>query len=382
MTNSVRLGRVVCLARDETRVSPDGDYRTAGILNRGRGLFERPPITGVETKYTKLFRLHEGQLVYSKLFGWEGSVAVVSPAFDGCFVSPEFPTFDTDDSQIDRSYLGQIIRWDGFVEQLAGGTTGMGQRRQRVNIEQFENSVIPLPDLDEQRRIATYLESLDGLADMVAQRQKIAQALFVSARNEIFIGRQRQSPRVVLRDILTLERRALVVDPGKSYRQIGIYSWGKGIIRREPAPGSELSRLRYFSFPPRALLLSNIQAWEGAVAVTGSDESGYVASNRFLPYLPIDEDAVHVEYLRHYFLSEPGLAQIGQASPGTQVRNRTLGIKLFEDLTIPLPDIAEQRRIAAYLESLDGLVGLMAQRTKVAQALPVSARTEIFSAMV
>jgi len=186
MTNSVRLGRVVCLARDETRVSPDGDYRTAGILNRGRGLFERPPITGVETKYTKLFRLHEGQLVYSKLFGWEGSVAVVSPAFDGCFVSPEFPTFDTDDSQIDRSYLGQIIRWDGFVEQLAGATTGMGQRRQRVNIEQFENIVIPLPALEEQRRIATHLDSLDGLVDLIAQRTKVAQALPVSARTEIF----------------------------------------------------------------------------------------------------------------------------------------------------------------------------------------------------
>jgi type I restriction enzyme, S subunit len=382
MTSSVRLGGVVCLARDETPVSPDGDYRTAGILNRGRGLFERPPITGVETKYTKLFRLHEGQLVYSKLFGWEGSVAVVSQAFDGCFVSPEFPTFDADDSQIDRSYLRHVIRWDGFVEQLAGATTGMGQRRQRVNIEQFENSVIPLPDLDEQRRIANHLESLDGLAQMFAQRQKIALALLVSARNEMFIAHVRHSPRVVLRGILALERRAVVVEPGKSYRQIGIYSWGKGIIRREPVTGSELSKLRYFSFPPCALLLSNIQAWEGAVAVTGSDESGYVASNRFLPYLPFDENAVHVEYLRHYFLSEPGLTQIRQASPGTQVRNRTLGIKLFEDLLVPLPDIDEQRRIATHLDALDGLADLMARRAKVAQALPVSARNEIFSAMV
>jgi len=153
-------------------------------------------------------------------------------------------------------------------------------------------------------------------------------------------------------EVLELSREPVAVDLGETYRQIGIYSWGKGIIHRSPVHGSELSKLRYFWFPPCALLLSNIQAWEGAVAVTGSDEAGYVASNRFLPYLPVDKDVAHVGYLRHYFLSEPGLAQIRSASPGTQVRNRTLGIKLFEDLLIPLPKHEEQRRIATHLDAL------------------------------
>ena len=157
--------------------------------------------------------------------------------------------------------------------------------------------------------------------------------------------------RIRAGDVLDLSRESIGIDPGETYRQIGIYSWGKGIIHRSSVPGSELSKLRYFSFPSRALLLSNIQAWEGAVAVTGPEEAGYVASNRFLPYMPVDH-AVHVEYLRHYFLSEPGLAQIRRASPGTQVRNRTLGIKLFEDIVIPLPALDEQRRIATHLDAL------------------------------
>jgi type I restriction enzyme, S subunit len=153
-------------------------------------------------------------------------------------------------------------------------------------------------------------------------------------------------------DLLELRRDHVAVDEAKSYRQIGIYSWGKGIIRRDPVPGSELSKLRYFSFPAHALLLSNIQAWEGAVAVTSPDEAGFVASNRFLPYLPIDKNSVHVGYLRHYFLSEPGLTQIRRASPGTQVRNRTLGIKLFEDLQIPIPPYDKQSQIAAHLDAV------------------------------
>lgn len=381
MTNSVRLGSVVCLSRDETLVLHDSDYRTAGILNRGRGLFERPPITGVDTKYTKFFRLHEGQLVYSKLFGWEGSVAVVSQVFDGCFVSPEFPTFDADDSQIDRSYLGQVIRWHGFVEQLAGATTGMGQRRQRVNIEQFENSMIPLPGIEEQRRIATHLEALDGLADLVAQRQEIAQALPVSARNEIFIAGQRQSPAVVLKEILSLERRAVDVEQGGSYREIGVRSFGRGLFEKESTTAADLGSKRVFYVHPGDLVVSNIFAWEGAVAVADSRHEGTIGSHRFMTWVT-NTSGVDVEYLRHYFASDPGLAQLRSASPGSAGRNRTLSIKNFENIAIPLPALEEQRRIATHLDALHGLTDLMARRATVAQALPVSARNEIFSSMV
>lgn len=66
----VRLAEILCRAQDEVAIQPDATYRTAGIYSFGRGLFERPPITGAETKYRSYFRLHEGQLVYSKLFGW------------------------------------------------------------------------------------------------------------------------------------------------------------------------------------------------------------------------------------------------------------------------------------------------------------------------
>lgn len=150
-------------------------------------------------------------------------------------------------------------------------------------------------------------------------------------------------------DVLELQRTPIEVDPTESYKRIGIYSWGRGMLYRPEVPGSEMGSLRYFTFPAGALMLSNIQAWEAAVAVTTEAEAGYVASNRFLPYVPVTE-GVDVRYLAHYFVSEVGLEKLRAASPGTQVRNRTLGKKLFEALEIPLPPIDEQRRIAAHLD--------------------------------
>lgn len=157
-------------------------------------------------------------------------------------------------------------------------------------------------------------------------------------------------PQAPVSALLTLARREILIDPGREYRRIGIYSWGKGFLHRPVAPGSELGSMRYFTFPSEALVLSNIQAWEAAIAVSGESELGHVGSNRFLPYVPrVDGPSVDIRYLFHYFLSEDGLHALRRASPGTQVRNRTLGRLLFESLLIPVPPIAEQRRIASHL---------------------------------
>lgn len=152
-------------------------------------------------------------------------------------------------------------------------------------------------------------------------------------------------------DVLSLHRLPVRIYETESYRQIGLYSWGKGFIHRPSSLGLELSRLRYFQIPAGALVLSNIQAWEAAFAVSTEVEAEFIGSNRFLSYVPRSND-VDVRYLLHYFLSEPGLHQIRQASPGTQVRNRTLGQQLFERLKIPLPDAAEQQRIADRLDRI------------------------------
>lgn len=173
-------------------------------------------------------------------------------------------------------------------------------------------------------------------------------------------------------DILQLERHGVEIEPDGNYRRIGIYSWGKGFLHRPAVPGAEMGSLRYFTFPRSSLVMSNIQAWEAALAVAGEAEEGMVASNRFLPYVPVRDNSVDLDYLKHYFLSDPGLAQLRRASPGTQVRNRTLGKKLFEDLFVPLPPLPDQRRIAAHLDSVaqqaNGVQSVAARSAAAVQA--------------
>ncbi len=180
------LGDVVQLARESVDVVPDRSYKTLGLKNRGRGLFERAEFTGGETKYPRLFAVRSGQLVYSKLFGWEGSVAIVPDRFDGRFVSPEFPTFDVDAEHILPDYLEHLAQHQAFTSQLASSTTGMGQRRQRVNIDDFLNIDVPVPSVLEQQSIVRQLDQVRHLDLLMRNRARLADALLPAARNEIF----------------------------------------------------------------------------------------------------------------------------------------------------------------------------------------------------
>lgn len=176
-------------------------------------------------------------------------------------------------------------------------------------------------------------------------------------------------------DVLQLQRRAVEVDPSQAYEEIGVRSFGKGIFHKDPVSGVELGNKRVFRIQPDDLVLSNVFAWEGAVAVAGLRESGKVGSHRFMTFTPIDNE-IDTTWAAWFFRSEPGLELIGRASPGSAGRNRTLAIDRFENLAIPLPPIDEQRATAAVLnrlalakESIDAL----AERTQlISGALTVS----------
>lgn len=159
------LAEILQLSRDEVTVQPTLPYETAGVRSYGRGLFARPSIIGAETAYSKLYRLHTDQVVLSRLFAWEGAVAMVPSEFDGHFVSSEFPTFDVDLGMASPSYVGHFLSRPTFHDQLAGETRGLGQRRQRVHVENFLALQIPLPPLETQRKIAFELDTWRNQAE-------------------------------------------------------------------------------------------------------------------------------------------------------------------------------------------------------------------------
>jgi type I restriction enzyme, S subunit len=150
-------------------------------------------------------------------------------------------------------------------------------------------------------------------------------------------------------DVLQIQRRAVDLTPTEKYHEIGLRSFGRGIFHKEPISGSDLGDKRVFRINPGDLVVSNVFAWEGAIAIASEAERGFIGSHRFMTWTATSS-SIDPSFAYHYFSSETGLEALRRASPGSAGRNRTLGVRAFEDLMIPLPDIAEQRAIADRLD--------------------------------
>jgi type I restriction enzyme, S subunit len=164
----VALREILTLATDPVPVDPSESYPIAGVYGFGRGVFAREPIEGSSTSYRTLYRLHEGQLVISRLKAFEGAVAIVPRGLDGYFVSQEFPTFAIDENVALPSFVGYLCQWPDFWSMLASTSKGVGARRERVHPEQLLAVRVPLPHLMRQREIVARLDDLLTNARRVA----------------------------------------------------------------------------------------------------------------------------------------------------------------------------------------------------------------------
>lgn len=348
----VRLGEVLREGSEAHRVEADRSYPNFGIYSFGRGLFPKPPISGTSTSARTLFRVRAGQFVYSRLFAFEGAYGVVTPLFDGHFVSNEYPIFDLVADRLNLGYLKWYLQRPIAWQEIARGSTGVGVRRQRIQPSAFLQHEIPLPPLAEQQRLVARIEEVAG---RVAEARRLAdgvdldlEALLLSSF-ESLLARAAFRP---LAEVAPLVRRAVAVSATAQYPEVGIRSFGRGTFHKPSLLGASLGSKRLFVIRAGDLLFSNVFAWEGAVAVAQAGDDGRYGSHRFISRVP-NPDLASSEFLCFYFLTEQGLAKLGEASPGGAGRNRTLGLAALDAIEVPVPAIDAQHQFGKLLGARD-----------------------------
>ncbi|MEU1373449.1 hypothetical protein ABZ442_07275 [Streptomyces triculaminicus] len=329
--------------KDVVTVAEGTQYETAGLYSYARGLFRRPVIFGSETNYRQYNRLRSGQIVYSKLFGWEGAVAYVPDEFDGVHVSHEFPTFKIDEAKLNPRYARHFVTWPSFHAALSKEASGMGSRRQRVKPERFLNSHIPLPDLVEQCRIADTLDAGMGGIVRILELKGEADTL-VSQHADSLLRSVDQV--ATLGSALRVDQDFVDVSSDEKYAVTGIYSFGKGLIKRPVIQGSETAYPRFARLRKGQIVMSKLNAWEGALAVVDERFSGTYVSPEY-PVFSLNTETAHPAYIGH-LLAWPELWS--RLTPrGSMVRRKRTTPATLLATEVPLPPLPEQRRIAERL---------------------------------
>jgi len=336
-----RLGDVLAQRQDIVAVDPTAEYPMAGVYSFGKGVFFRGVQLGQETSYKEFYRLHAGDLVLSRVKGWEGAIGVVPKNLDGHHVSKEFPAFVPRDGRVCLPYLAWFFHSKAGLRLLGKAARGIGARRERVKEKQFLEIEVPLPPIEEQQRISVLIGAVDAnLSAIRAHRLRIAKEARALMQS-VFARVTRCAPRHPLAEVAPLERRAVEITPEGEYLELGVRSFGHGAFHKDRLYGSDLTWQKLFLVRTGDIVISNIKAWEGAIAVAGPEDDGRVGSHRYLTLAPVKGRAA-AEFICYYLLTAEGLTAIGKASPGSADRNRTLGQKALQSIEVPVPAFTRQ----------------------------------------
>jgi type I restriction enzyme S subunit len=181
------VGDLVTECRSFHTVDRLATYPNLGIYSFGRGLFEKPPIDGARTSARELNQVRAGQFIYSRLFAFEGAYGVVPTELDGYFVSNEYPTFDCNPNLALPEFLRSYFASPNVWREVAAGSQGLGDRRQRVQPETLLAHRLLVPPLSEQRRILR-VAPLAGSATELASACRSESELVSTAVINRFLG--------------------------------------------------------------------------------------------------------------------------------------------------------------------------------------------------
>ncbi|MFA5719258.1 MAG: restriction endonuclease subunit S [Desulfobulbaceae bacterium] len=322
--------------------SPETQFNYIALENVESGTGRLVNLQSVQgaTILSGKFRFDSSHVLFGKLRPYLNKV--VLPDKEGICSTDILPLRPKEDS-LSREWLALCLRSPQFIEYSR--TKMDGAKMPRLRTPDLKSYKIPLPPIDEQRRIVARIEELTRRVEearkLAAEREAELDALLQALYSRMIEGVEWKP----LKEIASLVRRTVKTKPDGRYEEMGIRSFGKGTFQKPVLTGKQIGNKRIYTIHEGDLVFNNVFAWEKAIAVAKAEDHGRVGSHRFITYVPHEGQATS-EFLCHHFLGERGIEDIRAASPGSAGRNRTLGLKKLEKILVPVPEYDEQKRFA------------------------------------
>lgn len=374
----VPLGEVLIPVSRPEIVDPQVTYRILGAHWYAEGLYIKEVKPGAQIQAAKLYRVEEGDFIYNRLFAWKGSFALATKENDGCYVSNEFPSFAIRSDRADGLYLWRYFSRASVWEDALGlSTGGTPTSRNRLKEEKLLTMRIPLPPLSEQQQIVARIEELVAKIEEAQRLRKEIESGLEILLSAAFQRIAATALRVPMSEVAPLTRRPVSVDLEQSYPQVAVRSFGRGTFHKPALAGKDITWQKPYLVKAGDILISNIKAWEGAIAVARLEDDGRVGSHRYLTCVPVPSVAT-ARFICFHLLTPEGLHEIGEASPGSADRNRTLNSKMLLRVPIPVPPFEQQVWFDQLCHQVDALKRLQAETAAELDALLPSVLDKAF----
>ena len=175
---TVPLGELLTKSENWVDIWPDQQYRQVTVRLWGKGVTLRGEVSGAEIAASRQLMVKPLQFILSRIDARNGAFGLIPDELDCAVVSSDFPVFTLNHSRILPQFLDWMSKTSDFVHICKAASEGT-TNRVRLKEDRFLTAEIPLPPLEEQRRIVARIEEL-------ATRIEEAERIVASTLSYIF----------------------------------------------------------------------------------------------------------------------------------------------------------------------------------------------------
>ena len=319
--------------------------------------------------------------------GTTGITALAKPELKGCNVNRGIvPLFF--DNEIDRLFVYYQLQTPRVQEVIASNT--MGSALRQINIKDLRKIVLSYPPLAEQKRIVAKIEELMPKVEEYGKAQEklnklneeLPERLKKSVLQEAITGRlvpqdPNEEPASVLLQRIRAEKERLVKEgklKKKDLEEIPIsedekpfeipesWEWCKlgNIVKLKSGDCIKISSLSedskypvyggngingsydYYNVEAETLIVGRVGFYCGSVHKTNS--RAWVTDNALI--VTYNKSLFHIDYMKY------ALIYLNLSSTSNSTAQPVVSGKGIYPLLIPLPPLAEQKRIVAKIEEV------------------------------
>ncbi|MEU6379594.1 hypothetical protein [Streptomyces sp. NPDC046909] len=356
----VPAGKIAHQRREIVRLEPGTEYRTMGVRWYGKGAYDRGVVTTETVKAKSLYRVREGDFAFNRIDTHKGAFDVVSADLDGALATNEFPLYEVNEEELDARFLLLNFQRSEVLRQISAMRAG-SEGRARWKEADFEAWIVPVPPLPVQGRIIEVIGAVDdqitaldaeaGALTAVLRRRRAdlitnkgAPAVRADEAFEITMGRQR-APKYATGPYMTPYLRSANV----GYGTLDL----SDVLEMNFDPKER----EVFGLVPGDVLVSEGSASQSAVGMPvmwrGELPEPICFQKTLMRYRAIEGVSVPA-FVNHWCLWAYESGTFLDIAGGTNIKHIT-AMRAVR-MPVRLPDVADQERIAAELDTMSDVV--------------------------
>ena len=287
-----------------------------------------------------------------------------------CITNQQINSIITNESNV-SDFIYSRLEKDAYRISLLAGE----QAVPLINKTDFSNVEIVVPELAEQQKIADFLSAVDDkITALTAQKTALTQYK-QGMMQRIFAQTLRfkddngaDYPEWVIYQLAQFLTPVIrqIPKPDKPYLAIGVRSHFKGLFQKPDSEPEKIDMDVLYQVEENDFVVNITFAWEGALAIANSSDSGGLVSHRF-PTYRINPKFALVNFFRYVYPTKQFKSMLELCSPGGAGRNRVLNKSQFLKIETKLPSIDEQSKIAQFLTELDDKINAVDAQIQSAQ---------------